>query len=95
MIIENGVKKQAGLCLQCAEELGIDLKKAMMDQLSAIGIDPNDPQSLENAYEGMLEQLGAITNGGESGNIEPVSPDENNKIDFDKLFSGLKPSGKK
>ncbi|MBE6670174.1 MAG: ATP-dependent Clp protease ATP-binding subunit [Ruminococcaceae bacterium] len=94
MIIENGVKKQAGLCLQCAEELGIDLKKAMMDQLSAIGIDPNDPQSLENAYEGMLEQLGAITNGGESGNIEPVSPDENNKIDFDKLFSGLKPSGK-
>ena len=91
MIIENGVKKQAGLCLQCAEELGIDLKKAMMDQLSAIGIDPNDPQSLENAYEGMLEQLGSITNGGEGGNIEPVSPDEKNNIDFDKLFSGLKP----
>jgi len=89
MIIENGVKKQAGLCLQCAEELGIDLKKAMMDQLSAIGIDPNDPQSLENAYEGMLEQLGAMSNNNEGGNIEPVSPDDNNKIDFDKIFSGL------
>ncbi len=88
MIIENGVRKQAGLCFQCAEELGIDLKKAMFDQLSALGIDPNDPQSIENAYEGMMEQLGASDNGG--GNIEPVSPNDNSgNIDFDKLFSGL------
>lgn len=89
MIIENGVRKQAGLCLQCAEELGIDLKKAMMDQLSAFGIDPNDPQSLENAYDGMMEQLGAVQGEGEGGNIEPVDPSDPEKIDFDKIFSGL------
>ncbi len=90
MIVENGVRKQAGLCLECAEELGIDLKKTMMDNLAAIGIDPSDPESMNNAFNGLLEQLGAQSEG---GNIEPVDPnelpEEAQKIDFEKLFGGM------
>ncbi len=90
MIVENGVRKQAGLCLECAEELGIDLKKTMIDQLSAIGIDPSDPESMNNAFNGLLEQLG----GQMGGNIEPVAPSEmpegSQNIDFDKLFGPMK-----
>lgn len=88
MIVENGVRKQAGLCLECAEELGIDLKKTMMDQLSAIGIDPSDPESMNNAFNGLMEQLGVQSN---ESNIEPVNPSEHQNIDFDKLFGNMKP----
>ena len=87
MIVENGVRKQAGLCLECAEELGIDLKQTMMDQLSAAGIDPNDPESINNAFSGLMEQLS-----GQSGDGEVSAPEgeENTGIDFDKLFGGMK-----
>ena len=87
MIVENGVRKQAGLCLECAEELGIDLKQTMMDQLSAAGIDPNDPESINNAFSGLMEQLS-----GQSGDGDVSAPEgeENTGIDFDKLFGGMK-----
>ena len=87
MIVENGVRKQAGLCLECAEELGIDLKQTMMDQLSAAGIDPNDPDSINNAVNGLMEQLAA-----QSGEGDAVTPDgdEGTSIDFDKLFGAMK-----
>ena len=90
MIIENGVRKQATLCIECAEELGIDLKQATMDQLSTLGIDPNDPESLENAFNGMMEQFGSMLSNNGGGNIEPVDPQNGSPIDFDKLFSGLR-----
>ena len=89
MIVENGVRKQAGLCLECAEELGIDLKQTMMDQLSAAGIDPNDPESINNAFNGIMESLGVQNN---SGEIEPSDGEEHTNIDFDKLFGGIKMS---
>ncbi len=90
MIIENGVRKQATLCVECAEELGIDLKQATMDQLSTLGIDPNDPESLENAFNGMMEQFGSMLSNNGGGNIEPVDPQNENPIDFDKIFSNFR-----
>ncbi len=90
MIVENGERKQAGLCFECASELGIDLKKTMMDNLAMFGIDPEDPDSMNNALNGLMESLGAISS---EGNIEPVDPNElsneGQKIDFEKLFGGM------
>ena len=53
--IENGKNTSEGLCISCAQKLGI----ANMEQLTnAFGLKPEDLSDIEGEFEQMLEMAG-------------------------------------
>ena len=83
MKLENNVQKQEGLCLQCANELGI---KPVNDFMKKMGI---SEEELENMEKMFAEMLPVNPEDGEDGEDGPT-------IDFSKLMknAGFNMGGK-
>ena len=73
MKLENGVQKQEGLCLQCANELGI---KPVNDFMKKMGISEEELENMEKMFS---EMLPVNPEDGDDGEDGPT-------IDFSKLM---------
>ena len=90
--LENGEKKNEGVCITCAKELGLPLDNMLGDVMSKLGISPEELSGMEDEMAKMME------NGGEL----PVMMDEEGldddearapAIDLQKLFGGKNDNG--
>ena len=82
---ENGDRKTEGLCLRCANELGLPTDQMMGNVMNKLGISPDQLQNMEEEISGLLQNADLPSNqdDGEDGGAPA--------IDFPKLFreSGL------
>ncbi len=88
--LENGEKKNEGVCITCAKELGLPLDNMLGDMMNKFGISPEELSSMEDDMAKMME---------EGGNLPDIVDDEDFSdesivpaIDLQKLFGGNKPS---
>ena len=86
--IENGEKKNEGVCLTCAKELGLPLDNMLGDMMSKLGISSDDISGMEEDMAKMMEEnadLPMMTD----DEIEGRDPDDDGgapAIDLQKLF---------
>ena len=85
--LENGEKKNEGVCITCAKELGLPLDNMLGDMMNKLGISAEELEGMEDDMAKMME------NGGDL----PAMMDENGidddearapAIDLQKLFGG-------
>ncbi len=82
--VENGQRKTEGLCIRCANELGLPTEQMMGNVMGQLGITPDQ---LEN----LGEELNSLIQGGVPSDNDDVEDGGAPAIDFPKLFreSGL------
>ena len=83
--VENGERKTEGLCIRCANELGIPTDQLMGNVMGKLGITPDQLENMEAEIGGMLEKMDLPSDNDD--NEDGGAP----AIDFPKLFreSGL------
>ncbi|MBE6554800.1 MAG: ATP-dependent Clp protease ATP-binding subunit [Ruminococcaceae bacterium] len=84
--VENGERKTEGLCIKCANELGLPTEQMMGNVMGKLGISPEQLAGMEEELNGLLQENGGL----------PSDTDDNEDggapaIDFPKIFreSGL------
>ena len=85
--LENGEKKNEGVCITCAKELGLPLDNMLGDMIKKFGISPEELSGMEDEMTKMME------NGGDLPMMmddEGLDDDEARApaIDLQKLFGG-------
>ena len=82
--VENGQRRTEGLCIRCANELGLPTEQMMGNVMGQLGITPDQ---LEN----LGEELNSLIQGGVPSDNDDVEDGGAPAIDFPKLFreSGL------
>ncbi len=93
--LENGEKKNEGVCITCAKEIGLPLDNMLGDMMNKFGISSEDLEGMEDEVAKMMEEgedLPVISddeNDGDDDNDEARAP----AIDLQKLFGrGNKPA---
>ena len=83
--LENGEKKNEGVCITCAKELGLPLDNMLGDMMNKLGISSDELAGMEDDMAKMMEEgnLPAIMEG-EGDDDEATTP----AIDLQKLFGG-------
>ena len=83
--VENGERKTEGLCVKCAQELGMPTDQLMGNVIGKLGITPEQLESMEGEISGLLQNMGLPSDNDD--NEDGGAP----AIDFPKLFreSGL------
>ena len=84
--LENGEKKNEGVCITCAKELGLPLDNMLGDMMNKLGISSEELAGMEDDMAKMMEEGGnlpAIMEG-DSNDDEATTP----AIDLQKLFGG-------
>ena len=85
--LENGEKKNEGVCITCAKELGLPLDNMLGDMMSKLGISSEEIAGMEDEMAKMMEDGGdlpAMIDDNEMGDDEARAP----AIDLQKLFTG-------
>jgi len=89
--IENGEKKNEGICLKCAKELGLPINNMLGDFADKMGITPDQLENMQESFDEMMENQN-------SGENLPSDNDDNEDggapaIDFTAIFreNGLTP----
>ena len=82
--VENGQRKTEGLCIRCANELGLPTEQMMGNVMGKLGITPDQMENLEQEINGLIQ--GGVPSDNDD-NEDGGAP----AIDFPKLFreSGL------
>ncbi len=82
--VENGQRKTEGLCIRCANELGLPTEQMMGNVMGKLGITPDQMENLEEEINGLMQ--GGVPSDNDD-NEDGGAP----AIDFPKLFreSGL------
>ena len=83
--LENGEKKNEGVCITCAKELGLPLDNMLGDMMNKLGISSDELANMEDDMAKMMEEgnLPAIMEG-DGDDDEATVP----AIDLQKLFGG-------
>ena len=84
--LENGEKKNEGVCITCAKELGLPLDNMLGDMMSKLGISSDELAGMEDDMAKMMEDGGNLPDimGEDVGDDEATTP----AIDLQKLFGG-------
>ena len=85
--IENGEKKNEGVCLSCAKELGLPLENMLGDMMGKLGISGEDLASMEEDMARLMEG-GELPMMNDDGDIDRDPDDDGGApaIDLKKLF---------
>lgn len=93
--LENGEKKNEGVCITCAKEIGLPLDNMLGDMMNKFGISSEDLEGMEDEVAKMMEEgedlpvMADDENDGDDGDDEARAP----AIDLQKLFGrGNKPA---
>ena len=84
--LENGEKKNEGVCITCAKELGLPLDNMLGDMMNKLGISSDELANMEEDMAKMLEEgegLPAVMEDDDLDNDEARAP----AIDLQKLFN--------
>ena len=84
--LENGEKKNEGVCITCAKELGLPLDNMLGDVMNKLGISSDELAGMEDEMARMMEngdELSLVMDEG-SDDDEARAP----AIDLQKLFGG-------
>ena len=83
--VENGERKTEGLCIRCANEMGLPTEQMMGNVMGKLGITPDQLESMEDEVNGLLQNMNLPSDNDD--NEDGGAP----AIDFPKLFreSGL------
>ena len=84
--LENGEKKNEGICITCAKELGLPLDNMLGDMMNKLGISSEELAGMEDDMAKMMEDGGNLPAmmEGDSNDDEATTP----AIDLQKLFGG-------
>ena len=84
--LENGEKKNEGVCINCAKELGLPLDNMLGDMMNKLGISSEELAGMEDDMAKMMEEGGNLPDimGEDVGDDEATTP----AIDLQKLFGG-------
>ena len=84
--LENGEKKNEGVCITCAKELGLPLDNMLGDMMNKLGISSEELAGMEDDMAKMMEEGGNLPAmmEGDSNDDEATTP----AIDLQKLFGG-------
>ena len=84
--LENGEKKNDGVCITCAKELGLPLDNMLGDMMSKLGISSDELAGMEDDMAKMMEDGGNLPDimGEDVGDDEATTP----AIDLQKLLGG-------
>ena len=84
--LENGEKKNEGVCITCAKELGLPLDNMLGDMMNKLGISSDELAGMEDDMAKMMEEGGSLPAmmEGDSDSDEATTP----AIDLQKLFGG-------
>ena len=83
--LENGEKKNEGICITCAKELGIPLDNMLGDMMNKLGISSDELAGMEDDMAKLMEDGGNLPAMMEdSDDSEATTP----AIDLQKLFGG-------
>ena len=83
--LENGEKKNEGICITCAKELGIPLDNMLGDMMNKLGISSEELAGMEDDMAKLMEDGGNLPAMMEdSDDSEATTP----AIDLQKLFGG-------
>ena len=84
--LENGEKKNEGVCITCAKELGLPLDNMLGDMMNKLGISSEELAGMEDDMAKMMEEGGNLPAmmEGDSNDEEATTP----AIDLQKLFGG-------
>ena len=83
--LENGEKKNEGICITCAKELGIPLDNMLGDMMNKLGISSDELAGMEDDMAKLMEDGGNLPAMMEDGDdSEATTP----AIDLQKLFGG-------
>lgn len=84
--LENGEKKNEGVCINCAKELGLPLDNMLGDMMNKLGISSEELAVMEDDMAKMMEDGGNLPD----IMVEDVGDDEATTpaIDLQKLFGG-------
>ena len=84
--LENGEKKNEGVCITCAKELGLPLDNMLGDMMNKLGISSEELAGMEDDMAKMMEDGGNLPAmmEGDPNDEEATTP----AIDLQKLFGG-------
>jgi len=85
--LENGEKKDEGVCMTCAKELGLPLDNMLGDMMNKLGISSDELAGMEDEVAKMMENGGdlpAMMDDSDLDDDEARAP----AIDLQKLFGG-------
>ena len=84
--LENGEKKNEGICITCAKELGLPLDNMLGDMMNKLGISSEELAGMEDDMAKLMEDGGNLPAmmEGDSNDDEATTP----AIDLQKLFGG-------
>lgn len=87
--LENGEKKNEGVCISCAKELGLPLDNMLGDLMNKFGISPEELAGMEEDVAKMMENGGDLPAMMDDSDVDDEARAP--AIDLQKLFGGEKP----
>lgn len=85
--LENGEKKNEGVCITCAKELGLPLDNVLGDMMNKLGISSDELEGMEDEMAKMVENGGDLPMMMEDED-DPDGEATTPAIDLQKLFGG-------
>ena len=84
--LENGEKKNEGVCITCAKELGLPLDNMLGDMIKKLGISPEELSGMEDEMTKMMENGGDLPMMMDDADVDDEARAP--AIDLQKLFGG-------
>ena len=84
--LENGEKKNEGICITCAKELGLPLDNMLGDMMNKLGISSDELAGMEDEMTKMMENGGDLPAMMEDNDVDDEARAP--AIDLQKLFGG-------